>query len=70
MTIDRRDFLAGAACVTAAPVLGWLPGEATPIAEDASPIVFMIDGWSAQDAAPAADQVWIRVGHTWRAAWR
>ena len=30
----------------------------------------MIDGWSAQDDGDPDNQIWIKVGHGWRTAWR
>jgi hypothetical protein len=33
-------------------------------------VVFMIDGWNVPGDDEAADKVWIRVGHSWRTAWR
>jgi hypothetical protein len=35
-----------------------------------SPVVFMIRGWSVQDDRAGANQVWITVSNSWRAAWR
>jgi hypothetical protein len=70
MMIDRRDFIAGATLVAVAPALGLLPSQPPALAANVGPVVFMIEGWSVQDDNGTADQVWIRVGHSWRTAWR
>ena len=75
MMIDRRTFVAGTALVAVAPTLGLLPTQAgpsvaAPSAATAARIVFMIEGWSVQDERTTADQVWIRIGRSWRTAWR
>ena len=78
MMIDRRGFLARMALATAAPVLGALRAQATPIAAtqatpiaaDVSCVAFMIDGWSIQDDSASGDRVWIRIDRSWRTAWR
>jgi hypothetical protein len=68
MTIDRRVFVAGTTLVAFAPAIGFLPiGLATPAA-DANHLAFKIEGWS--DSDDSADEVWIRVGRSWRTAWR
>jgi hypothetical protein len=75
MTIDRRAFVAGTALVVVAPGLGLLPMQAaasapTAHARNISRVVFMIEGWSARDDGAKDDEVWIRIGHSWRTAWR
>jgi hypothetical protein len=75
MTIDRRAFVAGTALVVIAPAFGLLPAEAAPSvpspnAPSVSRVVFMIVGWSAHDESTEDNQVWIRIGHSWRTAWR
>ena len=70
MTVDRRTFLAGAALVAVAPAME-MPAQKIPNQPaNTKRVAFMIDGWSAQDDNDAADQLWIRVGHSWRTAWR
>jgi hypothetical protein len=70
MLIDRRTFVAGTALVAVAPALQLLPAEAaSPVTEPTAPVL-MIDGWSTQDDSGNDAQVWIRVGHGWRTAWR
>ena len=70
MMVDRRVFVAGAAAVAVTPALRLLlPDVAVPALNVVSP-VFMIDGWSVQGDGSPDDQVWMRVGHAWRTAWR
>jgi hypothetical protein len=70
MTLDRRTFVAGTAAVALTPAVSVLPAQlpAPEIASDRS--VLMIAGWSVQDQDSAADAAWIRIGHSWRTAWR
>jgi hypothetical protein len=74
MMIDRRGFAAGMALVAIAPVVA--PSFellSSPLATDAAGIgrvVFMIEGWSSRDGSATGDEVWIRVGRSWRTAWR
>jgi hypothetical protein len=70
MMIDRRTFIVGtglaAVMPTSALSLMQLPSDApTP-----SGVVFMIDGWSVPSETGPDDQVWVRIGHGWRTAWR
>ena len=66
--IDRRAFVAGTTLVAFAPAIEFLPALLSPPAANASRLVFMIDGWSVPN--DSADEVWIRVGRSWRTAWR
>ena len=68
MMIDRRAFVAGTALVAIAPAIEFLPAPLSAPAANASRLLFMIDGWSV--ASDSADEVWIRVGRSWRTAWR
>ena len=68
MIIDRRAFVAGTALVAIAPAIPVLPIPLSPPAANASPVVFMIDGWSV--ASDTADEIWIRVDRSWRTVWR
>ena len=70
MTIDRRTFVTGAALVAIAPSLKLLSGQISAHEEEANRTVFMIDGWSIQDNSDTSDQMWLRLGHSWRVAWR
>jgi len=75
MMIDRRAFVAGTSLVVVAPVLSLLPTQAaasapTPDALNVSRVIFMIEGWSAQDDGRKDDQIWIRIGRSWRTSWR
>ena len=70
MMIDRRAFVAGTAVLAVAPACGLLPLDAAANAPDVRSPVLMIDGWSAQDDGDPGSQVWIRIGHGWRTAWR
>lgn len=68
MTIDRRAFVAGAALVAFAPTVGFLPASLSTSAANANELVVKIEGWSVPN--DNADAVWIRVGRSWRTAWR
>jgi hypothetical protein len=70
MIVDRRTFVAGTTLVALAPALEFLPAPLSPPAENTSRLVLMIDGWSFPNDGDGADEVWIRVGRTWRTAWR
>jgi hypothetical protein len=70
MMVDRRAFVAGAALLAVAPACGPLPPEAAANVADVGPPVLMIDGWSVQDDSDPGNQVWIKIGHGWRTAWR
>lgn len=70
MMVDRRVFVAGAAAVAVTPALRLLPPAVAAPALNAVQPVFMIDGWSVQDDGSPDNQVWMRVGHGWRTAWR
>jgi len=71
--IDRRTFVAGTALLAVAPVvaptLETLPSPASASAAE-SRLVFMIDGWSIPGDRATGEEVWIRIGHAWRTAWR
>ena len=68
--VDRRVFVAGTALLAVAPACGLLPLDAAANAADVPSPVIMIDGWSVQDDSDPGNQVWIKVGHGWRTAWR
>jgi hypothetical protein len=68
MTIDRRSFVAGTTLVAFAPAIGFLSTALATPAASANHLVFKIEGWSASN--DSADEVWIRVGRSWRTAWR
>jgi hypothetical protein len=68
MMVDRRAFVAGTALLAVAP--GLLPLDAAADVADGRSPVLMIDGWSMQDDGDPSNQVWIRLGHGWRTAWR
>jgi hypothetical protein len=71
MMIDRRVFVAGAGLVAVMPALRVLPADAAvPAVNDVIQPVFMISGWSQQGDTDPDNQVWMRVGHGWRTAWR
>ena len=70
MTVDRRTFVAGTALLAVAPACGLLPLDAAANVADARSPVLMIDGWSVQDDSDPGNQVWIKIGHGWRTAWR
>jgi hypothetical protein len=68
MTIDRRAFVAGTTLVAFAPAVGFLPTTLSAAAANANNLVFKIEGWSVP--SDSADEVWIRVGRSWRTTWR
>jgi hypothetical protein len=71
MIIDRRAFVAGAAAAAFSPALPLLASDvAVPELSVVQPPVFMISGWSTSDDGSAGDEIWMRVGHGWRTAWR
>lgn len=68
--MTRRDFIVSATLAFVAPAIHLLPSEQPSSAASQSRVVFMICGWSVQDDSAAANQVWITVNNSWRAAWR
>jgi len=71
MMIERRTFVMGAALLAVAPSLELsLPGQISAHEKNANDVVFMIEGWSIQDDSDTSDQMWLRLGHSWRVAWR
>ena len=68
--IDRREFIAWSAVITVAPALVLFRAQFLPVETATRPVAFMIEGWTVQDDSGAADQVWMRVGRSWRTAWR
>jgi len=71
MIIDRRVFVAGAAAAAFSPALPLLASDvAVPELKAVQPPVFMISGWSKADESSTGDEIWMRVGHGWRTAWR
>ena len=70
MMVDRRAFIAGTALLAVAPACGLLPLDAAADVADVRSPVLVIDGWSVPDDSDPGNQVWIKVGHGWRTAWR
>lgn len=70
MTIDRRTFVAGTVSATLAPALALLPVQLPAPATAAAHLALKIHGWSSPDESDATDVAWIRIGHSWRTAWR
>jgi hypothetical protein len=70
MTIDRRTFVAGTASAALAPTIALLPVNIPTPATASGRLVLKIEGWSRQDENGTADVAWIRIGHSWRTAWR
>ena len=68
MTIDRRAFVAGTTLLAFAPAAGFLPTPLSTPATNPNHLVFKIDGWSVPN--DSSDEVWIRVGRSWRTTWR
>jgi len=70
MIVDRRVFVAGAALAAFTPALRFLPSEAAVLESSAiQQPALMISGWS-EETGSADNQVWMRIGHGWRTAWR
>ena len=69
MMIDRRAFVAGTALLAVAPASGCCRWTLPRTSLTRAPVL-MIDGWSAQDDGDPGNQIWIKVGHGWRTAWR
>jgi hypothetical protein len=70
MIVDRRVFVAGAALAALTPALRVLPCEAAaPESGAIQQTALMVSGWSVESGS-VDDQVWIRVGLGWKAAWR
>ena len=70
MTIDRRTFVTAAALVAVAPSLEALPAQTSAREDHVNRVTFMIDGWNIQDDRDTSGQLWLRLGHSWRVAWR
>ncbi len=70
MTIDRRTFVAGTTSVALATALDLLPVQLPTPETPAGQLVLMIDGWNVPGKSVASDALWIRIGHSWRTAWR
>ena len=64
------DFIASTTFVFVAPAIQLLPSQQPSAAASQDRVVFMIRGWSVQDDRASANQVWITVSNSWRAAWR
>jgi hypothetical protein len=71
MTIDRRDLIVGAAATAAvAPTFKLLPSLLASDETGLRPVTFAIEGWSSQEDSETANLVWMRIGQSWRTAWR
>lgn len=70
MMIDRRRFVAGAGLAAVTPAIALSLPQPSPAPATAIAPVLMIAGWSNPDDGDTAEQVWLRVGHGWRTAWR
>jgi hypothetical protein len=68
--IDRRTFVAGVAVVVVVRPADSMAVPSVPASGRATPVTFLIDGWSARSDDKASDQNWIRVDRGWRACWR
>jgi hypothetical protein len=71
MMLDRRTFLAGTGLMTVAPAFELVPAQlgASPPGSS-NHLAFLIDGWSVAGEAYQPDQMSLRLGQSWRAAWR
>ena len=68
--LDRRTFVAGSAAIAFAPAVSALPAQFQAAEIASNHPVFLIAGWTVPDQDSADDVVWIRIGHSWRTAWR
>jgi hypothetical protein len=68
MIVDRRALLAGTALVAVTPIFRLLP--LLPPSTSPNAPAFLIAGWSVEDDIDPSNQMWMRVGHGWRTAWR
>jgi hypothetical protein len=68
--IDRRAFVAGTALVAVAPVCRLLTLDDVASVTDVTAPAFAVDGWSAKDESNPDNQIWLKIGHGWRTAWR
>jgi hypothetical protein len=68
--IDRRAFMSSSALVALAPRLSFASALPAPPAAEATRLVVKIAGWSQSDESNPSEEIWIRVNHSWRAAWR
>jgi hypothetical protein len=70
MMIDRRTFVVGTVSAAILPLGTSLSEQLLPAEAATGGVVLMIEGWSVPNASGAADAAWIRVGRSWKAAWR
>ena len=79
MRMGRRTFILSTGLAAGASALASLfavsRAWALPLTSSQAELVFKIDGWSARDfvssdGASPAEEVWISINHSWRAAWR
>lgn len=70
MMIDRRTFVVGTSLAAVAPTSALSLMQLPSAAPTPGGVVLMIDGWSVPSEDGRDDQVWVRIGHGWRTAWR
>lgn len=70
MMIDRRTFIVGTGLAAVMPTSALSLTQLPSAAPTPNGVVLMIDGWSVPSEANPGDQVWMRIGHGWRTAWR
>jgi hypothetical protein len=70
MMIDRRSVIAGTALAVVAPALSFASALVPTPAAEATRWVVKIHGWNVSGEANAAEEIWIRINHSWRVAWR
>ncbi len=70
MTIDRRTFVSGSTLVALAPALRLMPASLPTSETGLRGSALKIDGWSTPDEGRCAEEIWITVNRSWRAAWR
>jgi hypothetical protein len=68
--IDRRTFVAGSALVAVAPAVELLPAQLPTPETTMGRVVLLVEGWSDPNESSVANAVWIRIGRSWRVAWR
>jgi len=70
MMIDRRTFVVGTSLAAVMPTSALALMQPPSVAPPLGGVVFMIDGWSVPSEASPDGEMWLRIGHGWRTAWR
>jgi hypothetical protein len=68
--IDRRTFVSGSVLVAFAPTLPLMPASLQANEPVFGGSVLKIDGWNVPGEGNCAEEIWITINRSWRAAWR